>query len=244
VLVGTYGARPRERAASGAANRRARAVPVDRVSDAQRLDRELWPDRQQVGTGPIERRLRELGGVKALVVAAGRLCGAQRRRPHARRRPCRSGHSAYEPSLPGRSIEGEAGSKTTAVRGFRRCSLERTVSTLSYNRASPSQALQRPSLRPVRALPESRTSLGWRFTSRQPLKTPAPTAPKCPAASIKGVSRRCGACEGVGAAVGRATSVPRPGAHSSCRATTQAEPGVRPGRGAAVLCCARGGGRR
>jgi hypothetical protein len=45
-------------------------VPVDRASDAQRLDRELWPDRQQVGTGPIERRLRELGGVKALVVGA------------------------------------------------------------------------------------------------------------------------------------------------------------------------------
>jgi hypothetical protein len=42
------------------------------------------------------------------------------------------------------------------------------------------------------------------------------------------VSRRCGACEGVG----RATSVPWPGARSSCRATTQAEPG----RGAAVLC--------
>jgi hypothetical protein len=28
----------------------------------------MWPDRQQGGTGPIERRLRELGGVKALVV--------------------------------------------------------------------------------------------------------------------------------------------------------------------------------
>jgi len=68
--AGTYGARPRERAASGAANRRARAVPIDRVRDAQRLDRELWPDRQQMGTGPIERRLRELGGVKALVVGA------------------------------------------------------------------------------------------------------------------------------------------------------------------------------
>jgi hypothetical protein len=43
-------------------------VPVDRVKDAQRLDHELWLDRQQVGTGPIECRLRELGGV--LVVGA------------------------------------------------------------------------------------------------------------------------------------------------------------------------------
>jgi hypothetical protein len=72
--AGTYGSRPRERAARGAANKRARAVPVDRVNDAQRLDRELWPDRQQGGTGPIECRLRELGGhlrgVKALVVGA------------------------------------------------------------------------------------------------------------------------------------------------------------------------------
>jgi hypothetical protein len=68
--AGTYGARPRERAASGAVTRRARAVPVDRAKDAQRLDHELWPDRQQVGTGPIERRLRKLGGLKALVVGA------------------------------------------------------------------------------------------------------------------------------------------------------------------------------
>jgi hypothetical protein len=44
------------------------------------------------------------------------------------------------------------------------------------------------------------------------------------------VSRRCAACEGVG----RATSVPRPGAHSSCRSTAETEPG----RGAAVLCFA------
>jgi hypothetical protein len=47
---------------------------------------------------------------------------------------------------------------------------------------------------------------------------------------LRGVSRRCGACEGVG----RATSVPWPGAHS-CRATTQAEPG-RPGGGGGLLC--------
>jgi hypothetical protein len=45
-------------------------VPVDRVKDAQRLDHELWPDRQQGGAGPIECRLRELGGVKALDVGA------------------------------------------------------------------------------------------------------------------------------------------------------------------------------
>jgi hypothetical protein len=43
--------------ASGAANTRVRAVPIDRVKDAQRLDHELWPDRQQGRTGPIERRL-------------------------------------------------------------------------------------------------------------------------------------------------------------------------------------------
>jgi hypothetical protein len=40
----------------------------NRAKDAQRLDHELWPDRQQGGAGPIECRLRELGGVKALVV--------------------------------------------------------------------------------------------------------------------------------------------------------------------------------
>ena len=68
--AGTYGARPRGHAASGAVNRRARAVPSDRVKDAQRLDRDLWPNRQQGGTGPIERRMRELGGVQALVVGA------------------------------------------------------------------------------------------------------------------------------------------------------------------------------
>ena len=37
---------------------------------AQRLDHELWPNRQQGGIGPIERRMRELGGVEALVVGA------------------------------------------------------------------------------------------------------------------------------------------------------------------------------
>jgi hypothetical protein len=37
--AGMYGARPRGHAASGAVNRRARAVPLDRVNDAQRLDR-------------------------------------------------------------------------------------------------------------------------------------------------------------------------------------------------------------
>ena len=45
-------------------------MPSDRVKDAQRLDRDLWPNRQQGGTGPIERRMRELGGVQALVVGA------------------------------------------------------------------------------------------------------------------------------------------------------------------------------
>jgi hypothetical protein len=48
----------------------ARAVPLDRVNDAQRLDHELWPNRRQGGIGPIERRMRELGGVQALVVGA------------------------------------------------------------------------------------------------------------------------------------------------------------------------------
>jgi hypothetical protein len=38
--AGTHGARPRGHAASGAVNRRARAVPLDRVNDAQRLDRD------------------------------------------------------------------------------------------------------------------------------------------------------------------------------------------------------------
>jgi hypothetical protein len=45
-------------------------VPLDRANDAQRLDREMWPKRQQGGIGPIERRMRELGGVQALVVGA------------------------------------------------------------------------------------------------------------------------------------------------------------------------------
>jgi hypothetical protein len=104
--AGTYGARPRGHAASGAVNRRARAVSLDRVKDAHRLDHELWPNRldhelwpnrQQGGIGPIARRMRELGGVQALVVG-GRLCGAQRRRPYARRRARRSSHPAHKPN--------------------------------------------------------------------------------------------------------------------------------------------------
>jgi hypothetical protein len=37
---------------------------------AQRLDHELCPNRQQGGIGPIERHMRQLGGVKALVAGA------------------------------------------------------------------------------------------------------------------------------------------------------------------------------
>lgn len=45
-------------------------MPLDRMKDAQRLDYELWPNRQQGCTAyrPIERRLCKLGGVKALAV--------------------------------------------------------------------------------------------------------------------------------------------------------------------------------
>jgi hypothetical protein len=53
---------------------------------------------------------------------------------------------------------------------------------------------------------------------------------------LRGVSWRCGACEGAG----RVTPVPWPGAHSSRRDTAQAGPG----RGPAVLCCARLPGRK
>jgi hypothetical protein len=145
----------------------------------------------------------------------------------ARRRPCRSGHSAYEPSLPGRSIEGEGGSKIAAVRGFRSCSPERTVSTLAITPLLRRRSSGRVSGRCGLCRHLRRRSAGDP-NAGSPLKHQLRR--HLSALRLRGVSRRCGACEGVG----RATSVPWPGAHSSCRDTTQAEPG----RGAAVrvLC--------
>lgn len=49
---------------------RAKLVPVERERDADRLDRALHPHRSERGEGPVRRRLRELGGVKAIVVGA------------------------------------------------------------------------------------------------------------------------------------------------------------------------------
>jgi hypothetical protein len=87
-----------------------------------------------VGTGPIERRLRELGGVKArLSWAPLRSTAPTSTRPSTVDGlaevaiPRTSHHYLVDPS----KLEGEGGSKITAVRGFRRCSPERTVSTLA-----------------------------------------------------------------------------------------------------------------
>jgi hypothetical protein len=81
------------------------------------------------------------------------------------------------------------------------------------NRASPSQVLQlqRPSLRPVRALPASPTSLRCRSTCRPgspehqlQRHLSVPRQPQAGAGELGGVSWRCGGCEGVG----RVASVP------------------------------------
>jgi hypothetical protein len=45
-------------------------VPVERERDADRLDRALHPHRSEKGEGPVRCRLREMGGVKAIVVGA------------------------------------------------------------------------------------------------------------------------------------------------------------------------------
>jgi hypothetical protein len=72
----------------------------------------------------------------------------------------------------------------------------------------------------VRALPASPTVARLEIHTQAALQNTSfnDTQVLC---GLGGVSRRCGACEGVG----RATSVPWPGAHSSCRASTQADPG-------------------
>ena len=66
---GRYGVRHRQPHAS-AVDYRAKLVPVERERDADRLDRALHPQRSERGEGPVRRRLRELGGVKAIVVGA------------------------------------------------------------------------------------------------------------------------------------------------------------------------------
>ena len=66
---GRYGVRHRQPHAS-AVDYRAKLVPVERERDADRLDSALHPHRSERGEGPVRRRLRELGGVKAIVVGA------------------------------------------------------------------------------------------------------------------------------------------------------------------------------
>jgi hypothetical protein len=158
-------------------------VPLDRVNDAQRLDRELWPNRQQSGIGPIERCVRELGGVQALVVGGVGAFAENSADVHTlvdglveAAIPRTSHHYLVDPS----KAKGAAKALLYAAFSARQPG---TLSQRSCSHASPSQALQRSSPRQAQTLQASPTKPGWRSTRRLLSRAPTPTTPRRAAAA-------------------------------------------------------------
>jgi hypothetical protein len=104
--------------------------------------------------------------------------------------PRTSHHYLY---LPGRSIEGkgEGGSKSTVVRSFRRCSLERTVSALAITPLLRRRSSGRVSGRCGLCRHLRRRPAGDPHAGGSPEHQAAPTTPQCgPGLALAGL----GAC--------------------------------------------------
>jgi hypothetical protein len=95
---------------------RAKLVPVERERDADRLDRALHPHRSERGEGPVRRRLRELGGVKAKSDSRRCFRRTQRGCTRARRRT-RGGRSPQGcAKVPDASPSSQGGHEGTPLR--------------------------------------------------------------------------------------------------------------------------------